>query len=76
MTGRSDSAKVKLLPKVLADVIPILQWAIKLRMQLIEEVACGFQVSPTGAPSLEEAEQDILQSLGRDWKADENVVVD
>ena len=76
MTGRSDPARVKLLPIVLADVVPIIRCAIETRMQLIEEIACDPQASGSGAPGKEEAMEGILRSLGRDWKAEEKVIVD
>ena len=65
-----------LLPQGVADVDPILRWFIELRLQLIEEAACGPQASGTGAPGMEEGRERILRSLGRDWKADEQAIVD
>ena len=55
---------------------PILRWFIELRLQLIEEAACGPQDSGTGAPGMEEGRERISRSLGRDWKADEQAIVD
>ena len=74
MTGKRGR-RVKLLPKVLADVVPIIRWTIEVRLQLIEEVACGSQAYGTGAPGKEEAMKRILRSLGRDWKAEEAAIV-
>ena len=65
-----------LLPQGVADVDPIIRWFIELRLQLIEEAACGPQASGTGAPGMEEGRERILRSLGRDWKADEQAIVD
>ena len=65
-----------LLPQGVADVDPILRWFIELRLQLIEEAACGPQASGTGAPGMEEGRERISRSLGRDWKADEQAIVD
>ena len=45
-------------------------------LKLIEEVACGPQVSGTDAPDMEEAAERILRSLGTDWKANEEAIVD
>ena len=67
---------MRLLPQGVADVDPILRWFIELRLQLIEEAACGPQASWTGAPGMEEGRERILRSLGRDWKADEQAIVD
>ena len=68
--------RVGLLPQGVADVDPILRWFIELRVQLIEEAACGPQASGTGAPGMEEGRERILRSLGMDWKADEQAIVD
>lgn len=65
-----------MLPKVPADVFPILRWSIQMRMQLIEEFACERQVPEAGAPGMEEAKKALHRSLGRDWKVDEDVIVD
>ena len=67
---------MKLLPKVLADVVPIIRWTIEVRLQLIAEVACGLQASGTIAPGKEQAMKRILWSLGTDWKAEEEAIVD
>ena len=75
VTGKK-ARRLKLLPKVVADVIPIIRWGIEIRLQLIEEVACGSQASGTGAPGKEDAMKRILRSLGTDWKAEEEDVVD
>ena len=75
MTGRR-ARRGKLLPKVVADVVPIIRWGIEIRLQHIEEVSCGSQASGTGAPGMEEAMKGILRSLGRDWKAEEEAIVD
>ena len=72
----SRGRRVKLLPKVLADVVPIIRWTIEVRLQLIAEVACGLQASGTIAPGKEQAMKRILQSLGTDWKADQEAIVD
>ena len=45
-------------------------------LKLIEEVACGPQVSGTDAPDMEEVAERILRSLGTDWKANEEAIVD
>ena len=66
---------MKLLPKVLADVVPIIRWTIEVRLQLIAEVACGLQASGTIAPGKEQAMKRILWSLGTDWKAEEAAIV-
>ena len=75
MTARSDTTQVRLLPMVLTDVLPIIRWGIEMRMQLIEEVACGFHVPEASAPGMEEAMKALLRSLGRDRKVDEDLVV-
>ena len=72
----SGPRRVKLLPKVLADVVPIIRWTIEVRLQLIAEVACGLQASGTIAPGKEQAMKRILWSLGTDWKAEEEAIVD
>ena len=72
----SRGRRVKLLPKVLADVVPIIRWTIEVRLQLIAELACGLQASGTIAPGKEQAMKGILQSLGTDWKADQEAIVD
>ncbi len=72
----SGPRRVKLLPKAVADVVPIIRWSIEIRLQLIEEVACGSQASGTGAPGMEQAMKRILWSLGTDWKAEEEAIVD
>ena len=76
MTARSDTTQVRLQPMELADVLPIIRWGIEMRMQLIEEVACGFHVPEASAPGMEEAMKALLRSLGRDRKVDEDLFVD
>ena len=55
---------------------PIIRWGIETHLHLIEEVACGSEASGTGAPDMEEAAERIVQSLGMDWKANEEAAVD
>ena len=64
---------MRLVPKGVADIDPIIRWVIELRLQHIEEVAFGPQAPGI---STEAAKEAILRSLGRDGKADEKVVVD
>ena len=52
-----------LLPQGVADVDPILRWFIELRLQLIEEAACGPQDSGTGAPGMEEGRDGAFSGL-------------
>ena len=75
MTGRKGQ-RVKSLPRVVADVDPVIRSHIAMRLRYIEEVACGSQVSLTGAPGKEEATKGILRSLGGDWKADAEAIVE
>ena len=49
---------------------------MEMRLRYIEEVACGSQVSGTGALGKEEATKGILRSLGGDWKADAEAIVE
>ena len=55
---------------------PVIRSHIAMRLRYIEEVACGSQVSLTGAPGKEEATKGILRSLGGDWKADAEAIVE
>ena len=73
---RKKKPRVKLLPKRVTDVDPIIRWGIRTRLKLIEEVACGPQASVTGAPGMDEGMKGFLQLLGRDWKANEEAIVD
>ena len=75
MTSRKDR-RVRFLPKKAADVVPIIRWHVEMRLWLIQEVACGPQASGTGAPGKEEAMERIQRSLGRDWRAEEEAIVD
>ena len=75
MSGRKNR-RVKVIPKKAADMAPIIRWGIRWHLQLIEEVACGPQASGTGAPGMEEAAERILRSLGTDWKAKEEAILD
>ena len=54
----------------------IVRGNIDRHLKLIEEVACGPQVSGTDAPDMEEAAERILRSLGTDWKANEEAILD
>ena len=75
MTGRKGR-RVKSLPGVVADVDPVIRSHMEMRLRYIEEVACGSQVSGTGAPGQEEATKGILRSLGGDWEADAEAIVE
>ena len=75
MTGRKGR-RVKSLPRVVADVDPVIRSHMEMRLRYIEEVACGSQVSGTGALGKEEATKGILRSLGGDWKADAEAIVE
>ena len=73
---REKKRRVKFLPSGVADVDTILRRHIAMRLRLIEEVACGSQVSWTDALDQEEAREGLLRSFGRDWKADEKAIVE
>ena len=75
MTGKKNR-RVKLIPKKVADMDPIIRWGIETHLHLIEEVACGSEAPGTGAPDMEKAAERIVQSLGTDWKANEEAAVD
>ena len=75
MTGRKNR-RVNLIPKRPDDMDPIIRWGIRTHLHLIEEVACGSETSGTGAPDMEEAAERIVESLGTDWKANEEAAVD
>ena len=66
---------MQLLPRVVADVDPIILWHLETRLRLIEEIASGRRVPETGAPGGEEAKRALIRSMGRDWKAEEKDIL-
>ena len=75
MSGKKKR-RISVFPKKVADVGPIILWDVDARLRHIEGIACGLDVSGTGALSAEEAFEGILRSMGSDWKADEEDVED
>ena len=73
MTGKSNQ-RVSVRPKEVDDVDPIIRRAVDAHQRHIREIACGLDVSGTGALSAEAAFDGILQSMGSDWKAPEEDV--
>jgi hypothetical protein len=67
--------RLQLLPRVVADVDPIILWHLETRLRLIEEIASGRRVPETGAPGGEEAMRALIRSMGRDWKAEEKDIL-
>lgn len=65
MTGKRNR-RVRLVPKEVADIEPIIRGGRQTRLQHIEEVAFGPQDSETGAASTEAAIEAIVRSLERD----------
>ena len=76
MTGKKKRRRVSLIPKRPDDMDPIIRWGIGTHLHLIEEVACGSEASGIGAPDMEKAAERIVESLGTDWKANEEAAVD
>ena len=68
--------RVQFLPKEVAHLDSIFRQSIAIRLQLIDEVACGSQASGTGAPGRAWTMEGLLWSLGRDWKVEEESIVD
>ena len=75
VTGKKDRRE-QFIPQKPAHMDPIVRGNIDRYLDLIEEVACDPQVYGTDAPDKEEAAKRILQSLGTDWKASEEAIVD
>ena len=73
MTGKRNR-RVRVLPKKLDDVDPIIRRAVDARLRHIEEIARGLDVSGTDELSAEAAFAGILQSMGSDRKAPEEDV--
>ena len=70
MTGKSNR-RMRVFPKKVDDVDPIIRWAVEARLRHIEEIVCGRDASGTDALSAEAAFAGILGSMGSDWKSDE-----
>ena len=68
---------MRLLPEQIAELDPNLEWVIVLRLQLIEEIACGQQASANGGPGREAATKRIDWAVERrERKAEEEAIED